>query len=216
MEFAANGFKTVAIDFTYQGSLKLFFALLPDQDLVRLDDGGSDEIVVSGVELFDGYELSRKAAFRELLADKAESPFPQDKIVVADVASGDMELKQLLLAHCDIHVCAITPSPVAVASLAKTDQDTPLTELRNTVLVLNMLDDTRTLSRHSHVFVRSTFEHLLGGTVRYDENVAVATASFEHLASMFPNCAVLSDIRKFSDILVQKCGLADRLASEPE
>jgi cellulose biosynthesis protein BcsQ len=205
MQFAERGYDTVAIDFTYQNALKLFFSLLPDQELVALEDTGRDAVIVSGVELLDGHHLGCKPSFREMLAEPGIKPFPDEKLIIADVASGDRELKNLLMPHAALHVCPIVPRPTALAALAKTDPDTPLIDLPKTAIVLNMLDDTRKLSRHTHIFIRSAFEQILCGTVREDESVAFAVANFERLATAFPESVALADVRAVTDAIEKRC-----------
>ncbi|WP_347301973.1 ATPase [Croceibacterium sp. TMG7-5b_MA50] len=207
MEFAARGHETVAIDFTYQASLKLFFGLLPDQPLVKAGDPSGDEMVVAGVELFDGEELGRSPAFRQLLTQSGAQPFPADKVIVADIAAHDRALRQLLMPHAALHVIPIVPRPAALATLVHVDPDTPLIELERTALVLNMLDDTRTLSRHSRVFLAQGFGGLLAGSVRQDECVGEAVATFDSLARLFPHSPALADIGHLAAELELRAGL---------
>jgi len=207
MELAARGHETLAIDFTYQSTLKLFFGLLPEQQLVRAGDASRDEIIVSGVELFDGEDLGRSASFRALLAEPGAQPFPTDKVIVADIASHDRELRQLLMPHAALHVVPIVPRPAALAALVHVDPRTPLVDLSNTAVVLNMLDDTRTLSRHSQVFLNQAFGSLMAGAVRRDECIGEAVANFEPLAKLFPQAPALADIAQMVSMLEERCGL---------
>ncbi|WP_126173404.1 cellulose synthase operon protein YhjQ/BcsQ [Altericroceibacterium xinjiangense] len=214
MELAARGHEPIAIDFTYQGSLKLFFGLLPDQPIVRAGDDSEEELVAAGVELLDGYRLGRKAAFLKMLADPDASPFPSDKLIIADVAAADHALKQALLPHAVLQVCTITPGPVALASLTKVDPAQPLAELQKTLIVVNLLDDTRTLARHSNIFLHSAFERLLAGTVRQDEAVNEAVAKFETLERFRPTSAALADVRAVVTALEEHCNLGPRKEGE--
>lgn len=212
MELANRGHDTVAIDFTYQDTLKLFFGLLPDQPLVKAGDTTGDEIVVAGVELFDGEELGRSAAFRQMLTQPGAQPFPDDKVIVADIAAHDRTLRQLLMPHAALHVVPVVPRPAALAALVHVDPDTPLIELERTALVLNMLDDTRTLARHSRVFLSQAFGDLMAGSVRRDESVAEAMAGFDSLAKLFPHSPALRDVAHLVDILEQRAALVAQTA----
>ncbi len=210
MLLAARGHEVTALDFTYQDSLKLFFGLLPAQPLPDMTDQLADAIVVSGVELLSAYQHGRRPAFREQLSRPGALPFGGEKVLIADVAAGDRDMKELLLPHASLHICTLHPRPGSLAALPKVQPGTPTIELPRTVFVLNHLDDTYRLSRHSHVFLHELVGDKLIGTVRRDEAVNEAAALFEPLARFAPASVALADLHKLAVTVEQRCGLPMR------
>lgn len=207
MELAARGHQVTAIDFTYQDALKLHFGLPPAQELNAYDDARADPLVVAGVRLVQGHAGSQHPDSRRAL-QTGKLFADHDMIVVADVASDDRTLKAALMPHAALHVCAILPRPASLAALTKLDQDTPAVELDKTVLVLNQLDDRSRLSRDTHSFVRQLFGDQLIGTVRRDEALNEALASFETLAKFAPTSIIPGDISVLTTAVERRCGIA--------
>lgn len=212
---AGKGHDVTAVDFTYQDALKLFFGLLPTQPLMEMGQATSQSMVVSGVELLSAHSLSRDPHFREILARPGHSPFESDKLFIADVAAGDRETKELLLPHAMLHICTLLPRPGSLAALTKVQPGTPTIELPRTVFVLNQLDDTHRLSRHSHVFIRELFGDKLIGTVRRDEGVNEAAAMFEPTAKFAPASAALTDLKTLALAVEARCGLVQADGDQP-
>lgn len=210
IHLAQRGHDVSALDFTYQDTLKLFFGLLPSQALPDLNDASADAVAVSGVELFSAHELTRDAGFRDLLERSDKSPFDGKKVYIADIASGDRATKDMLLPHAALHICTLQPRPGSLAVLSKVDPDTATIDLPKTAFVLNHLDDTHRLSRHSHIFLRELFGAKLLGTVRRDEAVNEAAATFEPLARFAPTSVANADLRKLAAVVERQCGLADQ------
>ena len=206
LHLARRGHEVTAVDFTYQDSLKLFFGLMATQSLVDMADTQSDALVVSGVNLVNGYTMAREADFREALAQDRPL-FEEDRITIADVSSDDRALKALLMPHAVIHLCALMPRPGALAALTKVDEHTPAVALKKTVFVLNQLDDRRRLSRDTHSFVRELFGSQLIGTIRRDEAVNEALAMFEPIEKYAPTSAALPDLMALADAVEARCGL---------
>lgn len=215
IRLAHQGHDVAAVDFTYQDALKLFFGLLPTQTLMEMGEATNDSMVVSGVELLSAYNLSRDPQFREILMRPGQSPFDGDKLFIADVAAGDRETKELLLPHAMLHICTLLPRPGSLAALTKVQPRTPAVDLPRTVFVLNQLDDTHRLSRHSHVFIRELFGEKLVGTVRRDEGVNEAAAMFEPIAKFAPASAALTDLSKLAVAIEARCGLVQAEGDQP-
>jgi chromosome partitioning protein len=207
---ATRGHDVTAIDFTHADALKLFFGMLPAQEIPAMTDAASEGIVVDGVELLSGYAAAQSESFGRLLAQHATSPFDDDRIVIADVASADLALKSSLLLHAALHVCVLAPQATSLAALAKVQPGTATIDLEQTVFVLNQLDDTRKLSRHSQIFLRALFGEKLIATVRRDEAVNEALASFQPVARYAKQSVVLSDLGTLTGAVESRCGLLAR------
>lgn len=203
---AASGHDVTAIDFTQADPLKLFFGMPPAQEIPALIDPTSEGVVVDGVELLSGYGASQGGAFARLLADRTVPPFGDDRIVIADVASADTALKQSLLPHAALHLCVLMPQPTSLAALSNVQPDTPTLDLERTVFVLNQTDDTRKFSRHCQVFLGALLTEKLIGTIRRDEAVNDALASYQPLSRYAPQSVVLADIAALTAAVRIRCG----------
>jgi nitrogenase subunit NifH len=73
--------------------------------------------------------------------------------------------------------------------------------------VLNQIDDTRRLSRHSKVFLSELFGARLIATVRRDEAVNEALASFQSIVRYAPHSVVLPDLRAMAAAVERRCEL---------
>lgn len=207
IQLAARGHEISVLDFTWQDTLKLFFGLLPTQALPDMADMAADPIAVAGVELFSAYNLARTPSFAEALQQGDRSPFHSNRVYIADVAAGDRDTRDMLLPHALLHLCTLHPRPASLAVLPKVQPGTPTVDLPRTLFVLNHIDDTHRLSRHSHIFMRELVGDRLAGTVRRDEAVNEAAAMFEPLARFAPASVALADLEKLAKAVEQRAGL---------
>ncbi|WP_380779670.1 cellulose synthase operon protein YhjQ/BcsQ [Sphingomonas sp. R86520] len=204
---AARGHDVTAIDFTHADALKLFFGMLPTQEIPAMTDATTEGIVVDGVELLSGYAAVQSGAFDRLLTRLGTSPFDDERVVFADVSSADVALKAKLLRHAALHLCVLTPQPTSLAALSKVQPGTATVDLEQTAFVLNQVDDTRKLSRHSQIFLRALFGDNLIGTVRRDEAVNEALASFQPILRYAKQSVVLPDLVALTAAVETRCGL---------
>lgn len=207
MHLASQGHDVVALDFTYQDSLKLFFGLLPAQPLAEFHGSHGSALAVSGVEIFSAHQLAHEPAFIAAL-QAGRSPFDDGKVYVADVAAGDRNTRDLLLPHAHLRVCTLLPHPISLAALTKVQAGKPTVELSNTAFILNQLDDTHRFSRHAHIFLRELLGDALIGTVRRDEAVNEAAAMFEPISKYAPASAALSDMRAVAKAIAGRADIA--------
>ncbi len=207
---AARGHDVTAIDFTAADALKMFFGMLPTQEVPAINDAASEGIVVDGVEILSGHTAAQSGAFARLLTQQGASPFDDERVVIADVASADLAIKASLLPHAALHLCVLAPQPTSLAALAKVQPGTATLDLDQTAFVLNQLDDTRKLSRHSQIFLRALFADNLIATIRRDEAVNEALASFQPIVRYAKQSVVLADLVSFTAAVEARCGLVAR------
>lgn len=207
MHLAERGHQVTAIDFTYQDSLKLHFGMLPSQTLAGMTYAPGDTMVVSGVELLNGHALTEDKRFLDVLDQDDPGLFDPHRITLLDIASGSRTLKTRLLSHCDLHICPLLPFAGSLATLPLVEPGTPVAMLEKTAFVLNQLDDTRRLSRHSHSFIRELLGDSLLGTVRRDEAVNEALAMFEPIARFAPSSVVRVDLDRLAHSVERRLGL---------
>ena len=213
MGMAERGHDVLAIDFTWQDSLKLFFGIAPSQELPRLGEASDDEMVVGGIALLSGHAASTGETFTHALRPGQPSPFDDNRVVIADLSSADRRLKALLMPHAALHICAMLPRPGSLVALAKVDPEVPTVDLPRTAFILNQVDDTRKLSRHTKLFLGELFGDRLIGAVRRDEEVNEALASFQPIARYAPHSAALGDLKLLAAAVERACGLHNPGAS---
>jgi cellulose biosynthesis protein BcsQ len=199
---AARGYEVSAVDGTTQDSLKLYFELSPTQSLDVLEAGVTPD-AISGVQLFRADPDLDAQEFADLLAAwRAEG-----HICLVDIGTAGSGRRSQLLAHADLEICTLVPSPIALATLTQVDPDEPVLALKRTAFVLNQLDDRRRLSNDIHKLVRTMMGDQLLGTVRRDEAVSEALAAMKPLPVFAPASAALHDIERLTDLLIARIGL---------
>jgi len=205
---AARGHDVTAIDFSHADALKLFFGLPPAQEVPAMGGAPGGGVIVDGVELLSGWSVAQNPNFLRVLSRPGESPFADDRIVVADISSADLLIKNSLLPHAALHLCTLMPRPASLAALTKVQPGTPAIELDRTAFVLNQADDTLKLSRHSQIFLRELFGDNLIATIRRDEAVNEALASFKSIAKHAPQSVVLPELTALAIAVEARCGLS--------
>ncbi len=207
IHLAQHGREVVALDLTHQGSLKMHFGLRLTHTIPDMADHHAEPMVVAGVALRDGYAFSQLPEFAATLADDPAVSSPTT-IVIADIAAADHRLKDLLLPYATFHLCALTPGPGSLAVLPLVDPETATVMLDKTLFVLNHLDDRIRLSRNTRKFLNELFGDRIVGTVRRDEAVNEALATFEPLARYAPSSAALTDLAALGNRIEALCEAA--------
>ncbi len=202
---AARGHQVAAVDFTHADALKLFFGMLPVQEVPEIGVAEGEGIIVEGVELLSGYAFVRDG--RVAPGGHGNGALLGDRIMVADVASADRETRDALLPLAALHLCVLMPRPASLAALGRVRAGVPTIDLEGTGFVLNQVDDTRKLSRHSQLFLRELFGDRLIATVRRDEAVNEALASFQPIPRYAPQSVVLPDLAALAAAVEARCGL---------
>jgi chromosome partitioning protein len=204
---AERGHDVAALDFTYQDSLKLYFGVIPQQMLPEWRDDAAEATAVSGVQLFGAHNSSREQSFFDRLGRPGASPFDTGKLFIADVAAGDTATVSRLIPYATMQLCVLQPNPSSLATLPRLSLEGAAVDVTKTMLVLNHIDDTRRLSRHSLIFIRELFGDKLLGTIRRDEAVNESAAMFESIKKFAPTSVALADLRKITESVERHCGL---------
>jgi cellulose biosynthesis protein BcsQ len=207
LALAEAGHDVTAIDFTRQDALKLYFGLPPIQPLPDLDSQPEDTLKVAGVWLKQGHRASNAEGFPQAAAN-GELPLVGDGFVIADVASGDVGLRDLLLPHAALMVVPVAPTALGLAALTQVVPGTPLIELEHTAFVVTRLDETRRFARNAHSFLRELLGGKVIGHVHEDEAVNEATAMGQMLPRYGAAAAsvALADMRELAVTIAAVCG----------
>lgn len=202
---AARGHAVAAVDFTQADALKLFFGMLPTQAVPEIGEAEDEGMIVEGVELLQGYGFAQGGRLKR--GGRGEGALLGDRVVVADVSSADLVMRDTLLPLAALHLSVLTPEPVSLAGLGRVRPGVAAVDLESTDFVLNRCDDTRKLSRHSQLFLRELFGDRLIASIRRDEAVNEAVASFQPIPRYAPQSVVMPDLAALAAAVEMRCGL---------
>ncbi|GHD02053.1 cellulose synthase operon protein YhjQ/BcsQ [Novosphingobium pokkalii] len=184
------GHDVTALDLAQRGTLQLHFGIGPNEALPALD-APADEAAsasVQGVALRSAAAMVRQPDFAEALAS-GEIGFGGEQVFVADIASGDRHLRDLLLPYATLEICPLTATAECLMMLPVVNDG----GLAKTCFVMSMVEDTRRFARHSVGFLRELLGDRLLGQVRRDEAVIEAGAMLQPLGRYAPHSAALAD-----------------------
>jgi len=201
------GRDVVALDMTASDSLKYYFGIAPDQPVPDLEEEVIDQLTVGGVGLRSGWRAALQDDFAQALRG-GELPFDGDTFFVADVASADVGLAQLLRRHARLHICPLMPAAMSLAQLPRINPGRALDEHNGTVFVLNQLDETRRFARHAALFLRELLGDNLIGQIHRDEAVNEAVGMQQPLARYAPSSAALADLERLVVAVDRLCAAA--------
>lgn len=205
IRLAEYGLRVTAIDCTGQDSLKLHFGLRPAQPLGTQGEAVPQALVVLGVELMSSDDLHR--AISHGPPASLATLFPSERVTIIDVASSDRRLMEALMPLATVHLCVLTPSPAAIATLPLTDPGNTVVELPKTLFILNQVDDRLKLSQDTSKFLAELLGDHLIGSVRRDEAVNQALAMLQQISRLAPSSVVLSDLAALTAAVAECCGL---------
>jgi cellulose biosynthesis protein BcsQ len=209
------GRDVVALDMTAQDSLKLYFGIAPDQRLPDLDEDVLDQVAVNGVVLRSAWRMAHEVDFAQDLRS-GDLPFDGETVYIADVASTDVVLAQVLRAHARLHVCPLTPTAMALAQLPRISPGRALDTPTGTVFVLNQLDETRRFARHATLFLRELLGENLVAQIHRDEAVNEAVGMQQALARYAPASAALAGLQTLVAFVEARCAQAAVAGDGPE
>lgn len=201
---AGHGATTTAIDMTRQDSLKLYFGLKPISRIPDLEAPETQGLTLGGVSLRQGWRAAHAPGFAHAL-DNGDLPFSGHRFVIADLASDDTALRDLLLPHAALLVVPVAPTALGLAALTQVIPGTPLIDLDYTAFVLNRLDETRRFARNAHSFLRELLGGKLIGSIHEDESANEACAMGKLLPAYAPASGALADIRALAGTIARIC-----------
>jgi len=184
------GHDVTALDFARNGTLQLHFGLGPGESLPALDAPADESASASvqGVALRNAAGMAAQPDFAQGLAT-GEIGFGGDKLFVADIASGDQHLRDILLPYAVLEICPLTATAECLMMLPAAND----AGLAKTCFVMSKVDPTRRFARHSVGFLRELLGDRLLGQVRRDEAVIEACAMLQPLGRYAPHSAALAD-----------------------
>lgn len=195
-------------------SLPLHFGLQPATRLPGLDAPADRAVLASGISLRNDPRAGADPAFLDHLRDHGFLD-GAERVLVLDVAAGDLGLARALLPLARVHLCTLQASPESLTLLPDYLDGERGCWSDHSVVAINKLDETRKLARHTAAFLRELLGARLVGRVRRDEAVSEALASLQYLARYSPSSAALADIAALARAIapmLETATLAEQLA----
>lgn len=196
------GAEVTVLTMARRDTMPLHFGLPPALTLPSLFAPAEDGVLAAGVNLRSHVHAPDDPDFVPTLRDLGFLAAGQDRVMVVDVPSGETEFARTLIPHSSAHLCVLNTAPDALALTPQAlDEATPGNLIR-TSFVINALDETRRLSRHTAAFMRELLGARLLGRIRLDESVPEAIAMTQPLARYAKYSAALSDVRAVGTALI--------------
>lgn len=121
-----------------------------------------------------------------------------DQVLIIDLPLHRVQgLTALMDAAC-LHICTITPSPEGIATLPAVYAQALTNHPEKTRYILNMIDESRRLSRQITKFLEEMLGDRILAKVRRDEAVVEALSMRQMLARHAPQSGALADVRAMS------------------
>lgn len=178
-----------------RNTLPLHFGLQPAMTLPSLFAPAEDAVLVSGINLRSHLTAPEDADFVPRLSDMGYLETGQDRVMVIDAPASEFAFARRIIPHASAHVCVLNAAADTLALMPQVLDEASPENIAATSFVINALDETRRLSRHSAAFIRELVGARLLGRVRLDEAVPEAIAMLQPLAKYAPSSAALADVR---------------------
>lgn len=202
MSLSEAGAEVTVLTIARRDTMPLHFGLPPALTLPPLFAPAEDAVVAAGIDLRSHLHAPEDPDIVPALRDMGYFETGHDRVMVVDVPAGDTALARILIPHSSAHLCVLNAAPDTLAMMPQALGEATLENIARTSFVINALDETRRLSRHSAAFIRELVGPRLLGRVRLDEAVPEAIASLQPLSKYAPSSAALADIRAVGAAMV--------------
>jgi cellulose biosynthesis protein BcsQ len=195
MTLSEAGADVTVLTTAQRNTLPLHFGLQPAMTLPSLFAPAEDAVLVSGINLRSHVRAPEDPDFVPTLSDMGYLETGQDRVMVIDVPANEFAFARRVIPHASAHVCVLNAAADTLALMPQVLDEASPESIAAASFVINALDETRRLSRHSAAFIRELVGSRLLGRVRLDEAVPEAIAMLQPLAKYAPSSAALADVR---------------------
>lgn len=202
MALSEAGADVTVLTTAHRDTMPLHFGLQPAMSLPSLFAPAEDAVLVAGIDLRSLTTAPEDNDFVPALRDLGFLETGQDKVMVIDVPSADFAFARRVIPHASASVCVLNAAPDMLALMPQVLDESSPEAIAATSFVINALDETRRLSRHSAAFIRELVGARLLGRIRLDESVPEAIAMLQPLAKYAPTSAALADAKAVGAALV--------------
>ncbi|MFD2134881.1 cellulose synthase operon protein YhjQ/BcsQ [Novosphingobium resinovorum] len=201
MALSEAGADVTVLTTTQRDTMPLHFGLQPAMSLPSLF-APEDAVLAAGIDLRSLTTAPEDNDFVPALRDLGFLETGQDKVMVIDVPASEFAFARRVVPHASANVCVINAAPDTLALMPQVLDEASPENIASTSFVINALDETRRLSRHSSAFIRELVGARLLGRVRLDESVPEAIAMLQPLGKYAPSSAALADVKMIGTALV--------------
>jgi cellulose biosynthesis protein BcsQ len=202
MALSEAGADVTVLTTTQRDTMPLHFGLQPAMSLPSLFAPAEDAVLAAGIDLRSLTTAPEDNDFVPALRDLGFLETGQDKVMVIDVPASEFAFARRVVPHASANVCVINAAPDTLALMPQVLDEASPENIAATSFVINALDETRRLSRHSSAFIRELVGARLLGRVRLDESVPEAIAMLQPLGKYAPSSAALADVKMIGAALV--------------
>lgn len=202
MALSEAGADVTVLTTARRDTMPLHFGLQPAMSLPSLFAPAEDAVLVAGIDLRSLTTAPEDNDFVPVLRDLGFLETGQDKVMVIDVPASEFAFARRVVPHASANVCVINAAPDTLALMPQVLDEASPENIASTSFVINALDETRRLSRHSSAFIRELVGQRLLGRIRLDESVPEAIAMLQPLAKYAPSSAALADVKAIGTALV--------------
>ncbi|MGG2005468.1 MinD/ParA family ATP-binding protein [Novosphingobium resinovorum] len=202
MALSEAGADVTVLTTTQRDTMPLHFGLQPAMSLPSLFAPAEDAVLAAGIDLRSLTTAPEDNDFVPALRDLGFLETGQDKVMVIDVPASEFAFARRVVPHASANVCVINAAPDTLALMPQVLDEASPENIASTSFVINALDETRRLSRHSSAFIRELVGARLLGRVRLDESVPEAIAMLQPLGKYAPSSAALADVKMIGTALV--------------
>lgn len=188
-------------------NLSLHFGVETSRPLPALGAPSDETVFARGIDLRSYPKAPGDPYFIPKLREHGYLEGTGERILIVDVPSGEHRLADILLPLARLRICALTTAPDCITLLPQIYDKIGEEGMKQTAFVLNKVDETRRLARHTAAFLRELCGPQLIGTVRHDESVPEALAMLQTLLRYAPQCTALADMRAITAAVVPWLGL---------
>lgn len=210
MALTEAGAEVTVLTIAGRDTLPLHFGLPPALTLPALFAPAEDAVLAGGVDLRSLTNAAHDPDFIPMLRDLGYLDAGMTKVMVIDIPASEHAFARRVIPHANAHLCVLNAAPDTLALLPRVlDEATPEADAV-TSFVINAVDETRRLARHTSAFIRELMGPRLIGRVRQDESVPEAIAMLQPLAKYAPSSAALADARAIGAAMVPMLDAAGR------
>lgn len=202
MGLSEAGADVTVLTVAKRDTLPLHFGLQPALTLPSLFAPAEDAVLVSGINLRSLTKAVDDPDFVPTLGDLGFLETGQDKVMVIDVPASEFAFARRIVPHASANLCVLNAAPDTLALMPQVLDEASPENIAATSFVINALDETRRLSRHTAAFIRELVGARLLGRVRLDESVPEAIAMLQPLAKYAPSSAALADVKAVAEALI--------------
>lgn len=202
MALSESGADVTVLTVAARNTLPLHFGLQPALTLPSLFAPAEDAVLAGGINLCSHLPALDDPDFVPVLGEMGYLETGMDKVMVIDVPASEYTFARRIVPHASASVCVLNAAPDTLALMPQLLDEASPENIAATTFVINALDETRRLSRHSAAFIRELVGTRLLGRVRLDEAVPEAIAMLQPLSKYAPSSAALADVRAISAAVI--------------